>query len=204
MVAWVIYVSIGILIGFAAGFYISRLDDPHKKKREELENKLELATEEMINYKQDVTEHFVKTSNLVNDMTDSYRAVYNHMAEGAKNLCPKPLIESLATQNQLDIPKTRLIETQDDAVDEKIDETVKSTDETHDTLAAESVVADSVTEETAATIEASDDTETSPYETGTIETAADTIVSGSKADDTIVDETVLHEPAKKQDTPVVH
>ena len=115
MVAWVLYVCIGVIGGFAAGFYFSRLNDENKKKCEALENKLNDAQSEMTGYKQNVTDHFVKTSNLINNMTDSYRAIYDHMSDGAKSLCSESMIDSPAAQYQLDIPKAKLIETELDA-----------------------------------------------------------------------------------------
>lgn len=115
MVAWILYICIGVIGGFAAGFYVSRLIDENKKKCEKLENQLNDAKNEMTSYKQNVTDHFVKTSNLVNNMTDSYRAIYDHMSDGAKSLCSKSMIDSPAAQYQLDIPKAKLIETELDA-----------------------------------------------------------------------------------------
>lgn len=35
---------------------------------------------------EDVLDHFVTTANLVNDMTDSYKAVFDHLNEGANKL----------------------------------------------------------------------------------------------------------------------
>jgi len=111
MVTWVLYLSIGVIAGFAAGFYFSHLNDGNKKKCEDLEGQLTNAKDEISSYKQNVTNHFVKTSNLINNMTDSYRAIYDHMSEGAKSLCPESLIDNPVGKFQLDIPKAILIET---------------------------------------------------------------------------------------------
>lgn len=112
MIDWVVYIAVGIGVGFAAGFFISRLDDSAKKKCEELEQKLGDAEQEMKHYRRDVTEHFIKTSGLINNMTDSYRAVYDHMAQGAKSLCSSKMLEAANHQNKLDIPTAKLIETE--------------------------------------------------------------------------------------------
>jgi len=42
---------------------------------------------ELGKYKESVTDHFQTTANLLNGMTEQYRAVYQHMASGAQNLC---------------------------------------------------------------------------------------------------------------------
>lgn len=112
MIDWVIYITAGIVIGFAAGYFFSRLDTSMQKKCDELEQKLDTAHQEMTNYKQDVTQHFVKTSSLINNMTQSYRAVYDHMAEGANNLCSSSMIAHAKNQGELDIPTAKLIETE--------------------------------------------------------------------------------------------
>lgn len=42
---------------------------------------------ELNEYKDDVNAHFQTTAGLLHDMTEQYRAVYEHMASGAQNLC---------------------------------------------------------------------------------------------------------------------
>ena len=42
---------------------------------------------ELVSYKENVTEHFQTTANLLHDMTEQYRSVYEHMAAGAQRLC---------------------------------------------------------------------------------------------------------------------
>ena len=117
MISWVAYLSIGVLIGIAAGFYFSILNGSEKKRLQELEAKLKEAENQMSGYKQNVTDHFVTTSNLINNMTDSYRAIYDHMSDGAKTLCSQSLLDSPASQYQLDIPEAKLIETKTKSTD---------------------------------------------------------------------------------------
>ena len=38
-------------------------------------------------YRDQVTHHFMRTSELVQEMTQSYRSVYEHLASGAQQLC---------------------------------------------------------------------------------------------------------------------
>jgi uncharacterized membrane-anchored protein YhcB (DUF1043 family) len=42
---------------------------------------------ELGDYKENVTEHFQTTANLLHDMTEQYRSIYEHMAAGAQTLC---------------------------------------------------------------------------------------------------------------------
>ena len=87
MVSWVVYIAIGLIIGGAAGFFLGRLDDFSQKEKQAMQDKLDQAQKEMANYKHEVTEHFVATAGLVNNLTESYQAVHEHLAKGAKTLC---------------------------------------------------------------------------------------------------------------------
>ena len=87
MVSWVVYIAIGLIIGGAAGFFLGRLDDFSQKEKQAMQDKLDQAQKEMANYKHEVTEHFVATAGLVNNLTESYQAVHEHLAKGAKSLC---------------------------------------------------------------------------------------------------------------------
>jgi uncharacterized membrane-anchored protein YhcB (DUF1043 family) len=55
----------------------------------ELEERLSAADDEMARYRSQVSEHFAETSTLLRDLTLQYRSVYEHLAEGARTLCPE-------------------------------------------------------------------------------------------------------------------
>jgi len=74
------------LIGLAVGRRRSR--DAAERARE-LEDRLQLAEDEMNRYRHEVSEHFGQTSKLLRDLTIQYRSVYEHLAEGARSLCPE-------------------------------------------------------------------------------------------------------------------
>lgn len=86
MISWVLYVAVGLVVGGAAGFVIGKLDDFSKKEKLAMQGKLDQAAQELIQYKHDVTEHFIETAGLVNNMTQSYQAVHEHLARGAQTL----------------------------------------------------------------------------------------------------------------------
>lgn len=87
MITWVLYLCIGILIGGMAGFYFAKLDDFSKKQKQELEEKLQKSEQELVEYKDQVTAHFIETANLINNMTESYQKVHEHLANGSVELC---------------------------------------------------------------------------------------------------------------------
>ena len=72
----------GILIGALA----YRLLSPSVKKIDEVKSDLNKSREEMASYKASVNQHFNKTSDLVNDLTQNYVKVYQHLADGAQTL----------------------------------------------------------------------------------------------------------------------
>lgn len=104
MIMWVIYIGIGLILGLLAGIFIGRLEGFSKKERDDLKSQLEQAREELTSHKQQVADHFIKTSTLVNNMTESYRAVYDHLAQGASTLCGDQI-----SRHMLDIPETQLL-----------------------------------------------------------------------------------------------
>jgi uncharacterized membrane-anchored protein YhcB (DUF1043 family) len=73
-------------IGLALGR--SRSRDAVERARE-AEDRLQLAEDEMNRYRHEVSEHFGQTSQLLRDLTLQYRNVYEHLAEGARTLCPE-------------------------------------------------------------------------------------------------------------------
>ncbi|WP_455204413.1 ZapG family protein [Kaarinaea lacus] len=105
MVTWVLFLGIGLVLGVVAGLYFGRLDDVSNRQKKELQQKLDDAEQQLGNYKSQVTEHFLKTSALVNDMTDSYRAVHEHLAQGAKSLC-----DTQVMVQQLDMSQSKLLD----------------------------------------------------------------------------------------------
>src|SRR5699024_10956259 len=50
------------------------------RERDEAHNKLN-------HYRDEVDHHFLETAELVNDLTQSYRAVHQHLSQGAHGLC---------------------------------------------------------------------------------------------------------------------
>lgn len=95
------------LVFFAAGcitggIVLSIILSPSRRRNEETVAELDKTEHEFTAYREDVDRHFTKTAELVNAMTESYRAVYQHLSEGAQNLCDE---ESLKPAIQFSEPK---------------------------------------------------------------------------------------------------
>ena len=83
---WIIAIvalAVGVLIGFLMG-----KSGSSETQRKTLEEELNGSRAEMDRYKKEVTTHFEQTASLVNELTEQYRKVHQHLATGAQNLCP--------------------------------------------------------------------------------------------------------------------
>jgi len=65
---------------------MARTLHPQERARKDLEDKLQQSQDQIKDYQQEVTEHFMKTSELVNNLSHSYRDVHEHLATGAMRL----------------------------------------------------------------------------------------------------------------------
>ncbi|HBZ70464.1 MAG TPA: hypothetical protein DEP35_12340 [Deltaproteobacteria bacterium] len=75
--------------GALAGVLVGRSSSRAAAKRcRELEAELEASQAAFGKYRSEVGAHFGQTSELLRAMTHQYRAVYEHLAEGARTLCP--------------------------------------------------------------------------------------------------------------------
>ena len=74
----------GAVIGAVA--YKVLMSDEAKVRA--LEEQLQALSEEHEHYKSNVHSHFSNSAQLLGKLTDSYREVFMHMAEGARSLCP--------------------------------------------------------------------------------------------------------------------
>lgn len=74
----------GAVIGAVA--YKVLMSDEAKVRA--LEEQLQTLSEEHEHYKGNVHSHFSNSAQLLGKLTDSYREVFMHMAEGARTLCP--------------------------------------------------------------------------------------------------------------------
>jgi uncharacterized membrane-anchored protein YhcB (DUF1043 family) len=86
--------SIGLIsfaFGVVCGLGASLLLRGKRQRIQQLENELDELQQQFDGYREQVTEHFLTTSALVQKMTDSYKDVYEHLASGSQVLCEKPV-----------------------------------------------------------------------------------------------------------------
>lgn len=88
---WMVLASTCI-VGLVAGAVIGVALAPSGRRAIELSNELKALRAKHEAYRDDVTQHFAKTGELVNAMTRSYKTVYDHLASGAHNLSDAELV----------------------------------------------------------------------------------------------------------------
>ncbi|MFT4570633.1 MAG: uncharacterized membrane-anchored protein YhcB (DUF1043 family) [Hyphomicrobiaceae bacterium] len=91
----------GVVTGLLFGMFVL----PGGREAKRLAQELEALKTEHEQYKGEVTGHFQKSAELFAGMTQSYKAVYDHLAGGARTLCETP-----STDNAIAFRGTRLIE----------------------------------------------------------------------------------------------
>ena len=75
------------LVGVLVGLGIARFVLPGTRKIKRLEAEIDQLRREHDDYRGRVNTHFHKTSELIGNMTASYKAVYDHLSDGAQVLC---------------------------------------------------------------------------------------------------------------------
>ena len=81
-----IVAGIAFIIGCIVGGVALRYSSPQQQKARSLESKLQETEEQLKSYQQEVTDHFAETATLVNQLTQSYRDVHEHLASDALKL----------------------------------------------------------------------------------------------------------------------
>ncbi|MCP4388525.1 MAG: YhcB family protein, partial [Gammaproteobacteria bacterium] len=129
-----------------------RLLAPSVKQAVKDKAELDSAREELTSYKVSVNEHFNKTSELVNDLTQNYVKVYQHLAEGAHTLGDSKTFNNLLEQHPGKVSLT--VAGDSPAPDPVVEDTIV---EAAAPLKPPSDFAESVSDEPAAEVEAAND-----------------------------------------------
>ena len=75
--------ALGVVIGVA---FANRLSTSPSRIRE-LEGQIQKLEDKHNQYRDNVSDHFSTTAELIQQMTESYKDVYQHLALGAQDLC---------------------------------------------------------------------------------------------------------------------
>lgn len=89
-------VAVGCLaVGVVIGVVLASRMNTSPSRVQELENQIRSLKESHGDYRDNVSDHFSMTAELVQHMTESYREVYQHLANGAQDLCPSEVASKL-------------------------------------------------------------------------------------------------------------
>jgi len=180
-----------LILGVVCGLLFGRATNAPYQEVQELKDSLNQVQSEFDAYKVEVTQHFTKTAELVNSMTDNYRNVHTHLAGGAQTLCSGALqLESMNDKDALE------------AQAEEITEEVPSRTEAaaNDDSATPVVeVADEKTVDNADTTVAASTTEVEQIkvDANTVASAEEKTVVEIKAEEIVPEELVADAAAKK-------
>lgn len=79
----IVIAAVCLLVGLGVGTLLTRTLSPQENKRKELEEKIRQKEDELRVYQRDVSDHFLKTSELLREMTRSHREISEQLASGA-------------------------------------------------------------------------------------------------------------------------
>jgi len=111
-----------MIAGFLIGALAYRLLGPSKEQADKIKSDLDATRDELESYKASVNMHFNKTSDLVNDLTQNYVKVHQHLAEGAHSLGASKTFTNLLEQPGTGEPVA--IDDEDNANDGVIDDSI--------------------------------------------------------------------------------
>lgn len=99
------------VVGLFAGYLIAQRTAPSQQSQNQLQSHLQDLQQQQENYQHEVTEHFVETANLLNQLTNSYTDVHNHLAKGAQLLAGENASDSLqALPDNKDLSKRKKLD----------------------------------------------------------------------------------------------
>lgn len=75
------------LVGLAVGGLAVYLLLPARRQQGQLRKERDEAAAALTHHREEVDAHFLRTAELVNQLTSSYRAMHDHLSGGARTLC---------------------------------------------------------------------------------------------------------------------
>ncbi|ASI89060.1 MULTISPECIES: Z-ring associated protein ZapG [Vibrio] len=100
-----IYAIVGLLVGAILGIVISRLTTPQYKKQKTIQKDLESAKFALEQQRQELSDHFAQTAEMLDTLGKDYTKLYQHMAKTSSELLPNlpeqdnPFVKKIAEHN---------------------------------------------------------------------------------------------------------
>lgn len=83
-----IYGLTGLLVGAILGIIIARLKTPQYKKHRQIQKELDKTRFELEQQRQELTDHFAQTAELLDILGKDYTKLYQHMANASSEFLP--------------------------------------------------------------------------------------------------------------------
>ncbi|MFH0257497.1 Z-ring associated protein ZapG [Vibrio rumoiensis] len=83
-----LYAAVGLVIGLIIGIIIARVMTPEYKKHKQLQKELETAKFELEQHRQDLSDHFSNSAEMLDTLGKNYTKLYQHMAQTSSDLLP--------------------------------------------------------------------------------------------------------------------
>ncbi|UDG81497.1 Inner membrane protein YhcB [Candidatus Profftia lariciata] len=82
------YALISLIIGVLIGALIMYFGNPKFYKQKILQNKLEKSNNELIQYRQELLNHFIHSAKLLDNIANDYRQMHDYMTKISSKLLP--------------------------------------------------------------------------------------------------------------------
>lgn len=82
------YALIGLVVGVIIGAVGMRFGNRKLRQQQTLQHELESSKAELEEYREELTGHFARSAELLDNMADDYRQLYQHMAKSSNSLLP--------------------------------------------------------------------------------------------------------------------
>ncbi|OZI14028.1 cytochrome D ubiquinol oxidase subunit III [Sodalis-like symbiont of Philaenus spumarius] len=82
------YALIGLVVGMIIGAVAMCFGNHKLRQQQTLQNEPEKSKAELDEYREELTSHFARSAELLDNMADDYRQLYQHMAKSSNSLLP--------------------------------------------------------------------------------------------------------------------
>ncbi|TKI06916.1 Z-ring associated protein ZapG [Martelella alba] len=88
------YALIGLVVGIIIGAVAMRFGNRKLRQQQTLQHELEQSKAELEEYREELTSHFARSAELLDNMAHDYRQLYQHMVKSSDSLLPNQSGES--------------------------------------------------------------------------------------------------------------
>ncbi len=95
------YALIGLVVGIIIGAVAMRFGNRKLRQQQTQQYELEKSKDELEQYREELVSHFAHSAELLDNMANDYRQLYQHMAKSSSSLLPELTAETNPFRNRL-------------------------------------------------------------------------------------------------------